>query len=183
MCVQVAGVPAVLRWGGDLAEPLAVSNSVAGVFVKLVLIFGTLLDFVLAATTVNRWAMRLFDPGFDYKWTLKNGLHWAKVSLPSSIIAMLMALLIPRLESLTGLLNSIAGATLQITAIPLCLWISKTPRAREGVWFPDLTAQFIAGTVYGIVFTLTVFLAAVYSISQTEYIPQGNQTFWCDIVG
>ena len=114
-------MPAVLRWGGDLAQPLAVSNSVAGVFVKLVLIFGTLLDFVLASTTVNRWTMRLFDPEFDYKWTLKNGLQWAKVSLPSAIVAVCMALFIPRLASLTGLLNSIAGATVQITAIPLCL--------------------------------------------------------------
>ena len=80
------------------------------------------LDFILASTTVNRWVMRVVGPpGFDYSWTASNAIVWAKLSIPSSVLAVCMALFIPRLQSLTGLLNSIAGATLQITAVPAAL--------------------------------------------------------------
>ena len=94
----VAGIPAVLRWGGDIGDPIDFNNSPRGVFVKLVLIYGTLLDFVLASTTVNRWVMRCVNPSFDYKWTWRNAVAWAKYSLPSSFLAVGMALFIPKVS-------------------------------------------------------------------------------------
>ena len=96
----VAGVPAVLRWGGDIGDPIDFNNSPRGVLVKLVLIYGTLLDFVLASTTVNRWVMRWKNPSFDYKWTWRNAVAWAKYSLPSSLLAVGMALFIPKVREI-----------------------------------------------------------------------------------
>ena len=55
----IAGIPAVLHWGGDLPLPIELENSPSGYIVKVVLILGTLLDFVLASTTVNRWVLRV----------------------------------------------------------------------------------------------------------------------------
>ena len=120
-----------------------------------------MLDFVLASTTVNRWIVRRVDSQFDYRWTWRNARAWAKYSLPSSFLAVGMALLMPRLSSLTGLLNSVAGATLQITALPLCLWCTSNSavaglKQREGgrsEW------RFVGVGLYGILFTVAVFVA------------------------
>lgn len=181
----VAGIPAVVRWGGDQPEPLALGRSPLAVFVKLALITGTGLDFVLASITVNRWAVRRMDPNFDYRWTRRNALLWAGYCLPSSLLAVAMALFVPRLESLTGLLNSLAGATLQVTATPLCLWLTSNAKVRamqvrEGGargW------RFASMAALGILFTLAVFLSACYNIATTCYIPGPGETFWCDLAG
>eukprot|EP00750_Incisomonas_marina_P025428 INCI542.1.p1 GENE.INCI542.1~~INCI542.1.p1 ORF type:complete len:463 (+),score=53.71 INCI542.1:237-1625(+) len=121
----IAGIPAVLHWGGDLPLPIELENSPSGYIVKVVLILGTLLDFVLASTTVNRWVLRMWKVNFAYGvWSRKNALLWLQYSWPSSVLAIVMALCIPRLSSLTGLLDSIAGSTLQITAVPLLLCLT-----------------------------------------------------------
>ena len=211
----VAGVPLIARWGGDLPEPVTnvFSNSFAGVLVKLVLVAGTLLDFVLASTTVNRFVMRHVKPEFDYTWTLANAKTWATCSIPSSVLAVIMALFLPKLESLTGLLNSVAGATLQITAVPLALVLTDNEDVipmlpqpkfiRNSALIPDeviggyacfvctkygtygnaLGCRFCTAASYGLVFTLVVFIAACYDIGETNYMPVGNETFWCDVVG
>ena len=186
----LSGLPAVLRWGGDLPEPvtLVFANSFPGVIVKLVLIAGTLLDFVLASTTVNRFIMRWLKPDFNYKWTKSNAWIWAQCSLPSSAMAVGMALFIPRLQSLTGILNSIAGATLQITAVPLALALTKNSDVDDmtGVTSGVEVVQrrwYQAAACYGGLFTILVFLAACYDISTTRYQVEGNETFWCDVVG
>lgn len=57
--------------------------------------------------------VRWLNPTFDYEWTVANSLLWFKYCLPSTVLAVLMALLLPRLDSLTGLLNSITGSTVQ----------------------------------------------------------------------
>ena len=182
----------MIRWGGDLPEPVTdiFSNSFSGVIVKLVLLAGTLLDFVLASTTVNRFVMRWVRPEFDYKWTIKNGIVWAQCSIPSSVVAVSMALFIPRLQSLTGLLNSIAGATLQITAVPLALSLTTNQDVKAcGLFGTDEEEQqkkrqwYRAAALYGICFTVLVFVAACYDIGTIKYVPEGNETFWCDVVG
>ena len=62
---------------------------------------------------MNRALVRWLNPTFDYEWTVANALLWASHCLPSTVLAVLMALLLPRLDSLTGLLNSITGSTVQ----------------------------------------------------------------------
>mmetsp|Transcript_16449 Transcript_16449/g.42192 ORF Transcript_16449/g.42192 Transcript_16449/m.42192 type:complete len:473 (+) Transcript_16449:93-1511(+) len=181
----VAGIPAVLSWGGDLPEPLHLGNTPAGVFVKLVLISGTGLDFVLASITVNRWAVRRVDPQFDYSWTARNAQRWAFYCLPSSLLAISMALFVPRLESLTGLLNSLAGTTLQVTATSLCLLITTNDqvhalRKQEGGarrW------RFAFTAAVGVLFTVAVFTSAVYNMATTQYVPGPGESFWCDLAG
>ena len=149
----------MVQWGGDLAEPIQLPNSPAGVIVKSILLLGTLLDFVLASTTVNRWVLRVCGAcfercvtrgpsqiccttialqcakvKFDFDlWNVSNAGTWLQYSWPSSVLAVVMAICVPKLESLTSLLNSIAGATLQITAVPCALWLTK--HHFEGAFF------------------------------------------------
>ena len=40
-----------------------------------------------------------------------------------------------------------------------------------------------AAALYGICFTVLVFVAACYDIGTIKYVPEGNETFWCDVVG
>ena len=120
-----------------------------------------------------------------------------------------MALFLPKLESLTGLLNSVAGATLQITAVPLALVLTDNEDVipmlpqpiqnmnndqlingfacfvctKNGASGNALGCRFCIAAFYGIVFTLVVFIAACYNIGETNYMPVGNETFWCDVVG
>jgi hypothetical protein len=42
--------------------------------------------------------MRRVNPSFDYKWTWRNAVAWAKYSLPSSFLAVGMALFIPKVS-------------------------------------------------------------------------------------
>ena len=140
------GLPAVLgAWGGDIPIPVTsvMRNDPAGILAKAILVYSTMLDFVLASVTVNRFlVVRHFDPSFfreDSEASAPNPalacavtatrrrerlLRWAWFSLPSLLVATAMALLVPRLESLTGLLNSITGTTVQITAVVLCLYMA-----------------------------------------------------------
>ena len=187
-----AGLPLIVQWGGDLPEPVTnvFDNSFAGVVVKLVLIAGTLLDFVLASTTVNRFVMRWLVPNYNYQlWNVKNAKIWALYSIPSSLLAVCMALFIPKLQSLTGLLNSIAGATLQITAVPLGLAMTTNAEVIKVLLGDDEEVRkrnkqkYICIAGYGICFTALIFIAACYDIGTTNYVAKGNETFWCDIVG
>ena len=136
---------------------------------------------MLASTTINRQLIAWRQPGFDYRWTRRNAVTWALTSLPSALLAVLMALLVPRLESLTGLLNSLAGATLQITAVPFCLWLSRRTAVRSLAETPRWLLLSIA--VYGLFFTAAVFASALQSIWTTQYMPAANETFWCDLAG
>ena len=142
------GLPAVLgAWGADVPIPVTsvMRNDPAGVLTKLILVYSTMLDFVLASVTVNRFLVaRHFDPAFfrdgeasatvtpaTAAYRRDRALRWAWYSLPSLLVAMAFALLIPRLESLTGLLNSITGTTVQLTAVVLCLYMA--PQGAEVV--------------------------------------------------
>ena len=131
----VTGLPAVLGWGGDIPIPISTSmrNDAAGGLAKAILIYSTMLDFVLASVTVNRFLVsRYIDPGYfasSSSSSSSSSVKWAGYSLPSLLLATLMALLIPRLESLTGILNSITGTTLQVTAVVLCLYMA--PRGAD----------------------------------------------------
>ena len=189
----VAGLPAVVHWGGDLPVPIEFTNSAGGIIIKVVLIVGTLLDFVLASTTVNRWVLRVLKVRFDFKsWSARSMLTWLKYSWPSSLLAVLMALVIPRLESLTGLLDSIAGSTLQVTAVPLALWLTSNTAASEAMEAANKNktrscsnVQYAAAALYGLAFTVVVLISACYNIAVTRYTadPALNETFWCDLAG
>ena len=89
--------------------------------------------------------------------------------------------------SLTGLLDSIAGSTLQITAVPLALTLTTNSDALSrmvGRGAPENNRPwFMATMVYGIVFTVLVLISACYNIAMTRYVPVGNETFWCDLAG
>lgn len=182
----LAGVPAAVAWGGDIPSPISFGNTtITGVVINLVLIFGTLLDFIFASIVVNRRVLRSFVPNFDYRWTFGNSLVWAFYCLPSISLAIGMALFIPKLDSLTTLLNSVAAATVQITAVPLLLyWTSNVDvqalKAKEG---GPRELAFAAIICYGVMFSCVVFSPVIYSILHTAYIPGPSQSFWCDVVG
>merc|ERR1711957_488038 len=134
-----------------------------------ILIYSTLLDYVIAATTVNRYVVAMIDTDFTYKWSLSNSAKWALYTSPVSGVALLMALFVPRLESLTGLLNSFAGTTLQVTGPALCFYLTKDTK-------PVSHKVLLAVIIYGAVLTVLIFASAVYSIILTDY----SGDFWCE---
>jgi hypothetical protein len=235
----LTGLPAVIGgWGGDIPIPISgvMRNDFAGVLTKLILIYSTMLDFVLASVTVNRFLVaRYFNPAFfkggakppaldaaaaPTSWLSRcaaaapardqHRVQWMYYSLPSLVLATLMALLIPRLESLTGLLNSITGTTVQVTAVVLCLFmapgghiVSGGDAEGEGGGqqsdsqavaataaaaavtsagsMCSLRQRYAAIGVYGVGLTVLIFSEAVYSIVYlTDY---SAEDFWCEVVG
>jgi len=82
-----------------------------------------------------------------------------------------MALFVPRLDSLTGLLNSVTGTTLQFTGPALCCAAAARPRPRAVV-------AAVAGL--GVALTAVVFAQTVHSVARTDY---RAGRFWCEVVG
>ena len=83
----VSGVPVVLAWGGDVLLPITAEVTGTGgvaVLVNFILIYSTMLDFVIASTTVNRFLVARADPTFTYAWTRVNARLWALYTLPST---------------------------------------------------------------------------------------------------
>jgi len=187
-------------------------NDPAGILTKIILIYSTMLDFVLASVTVNRFVVaRYLHPGFfeelkndaagnvlDGDGGYRKKLQWAWYSMPSLMMATTMALLIPRLESLTGLLNSVTGTTVQVTAVALCLFMASgreaAPRndeenqslteccaADSTPSIISMRTRYVLTCVYGVALTSLIFAEAVYSIVYlTDYT---TNDFWCDFVG
>jgi len=175
------GIPAVLAWGGDVSNPITsvMENDWSGVMTKMILIYSTMLDFVIASTTVNRWLMTLFAPQHDFSMTLPNAVRWGIICIPSATAATLMALFVPRLDSLTGLLNSVTGSTVQITGISLLLLLT-TNAAITGTFRPN-KVLVIGALLVGLALTITIFVETVYSVGWLTHYDDGD--FWCDVVG
>jgi hypothetical protein len=173
------GLPVVLAWGGDVVLPVTEQIRGTGflpILINLILMYSTLLDFVIAATTVNRFLVARIDPGFSYAWTWTNSVKWALYTLPVTALAFGMALFVPKLDSLTGLLNSIAGTTLQITGPALCLLFCRDKSLTK----PSSTLLLVA-TAFGVALTVIIFVETVYSVGWlTDYT---GGSFWCDVVG
>jgi len=181
----VAGIVPVLRWGGDIPSQIPFSNSPGGVLINAILLFGTALDLVIAAITLNRRVAYFINPRFDYRWTIGSAMQWALYALPSAVLASALALFVPKLQSLTGLLTAFAAITFQVTATPFCLFVTTNPavqnlKLREEGW---RGVFFVAVVGYGLSFTLVDLSSAVDTIVTSDYVPGPNQTFWCDIVG
>lgn len=166
----VSGIPVVLRWGSAVANPVNVyfrGATLAALTVNGFLVYSTLLDFVIAATTVNRFVVKALAHRVDAE---KSALAWAAVTAPVSLVAVAFAIFVPRLDSLTGLLNSVTGTTLQFTGPALCgLAAGRRPRGP--------LAALAAG---GFALAALVFAQTVHSVARTDY---GAGNFWCDVVG
>jgi len=175
----LTGVVGCLYWGGDVALPMTnvMKNDIFGVTANLILVYCTLLDFVIGATTVNRFVQDLIDPDYDFAWNTKGTIKWFMYSLPASILSTLMALFIPKLESLTGILNSITGSTLQLTGIAVLLLLLKTEmvQAHRGL--------IVLVAVAGLFLTFVILASTFYFIANEDYRALPNETFWCDVVG
>lgn len=96
-------------------------------------------------------------------------MAWAALTAPVSLVAVAMALFVPRLDSLTGLLNSVTGTTLQFTGPALCCYAAGRPRT------------VVAGVaVLGVALTACIFAQTLHSVATTDY---RAGRFWCEVVG
>jgi hypothetical protein len=175
----ITGLPVVIAWGGDVVLPVTEQirgTSFTPVLINMILMYSTLLDFVIAATTVNRFVVARIDPGFSYAWTWSNSGKWALYTLPVTALAFSMALFVPKLESLTGLLNSVAGTTLQITGPALCLYFCTDKSLPK-----QSNALLLAAAAFGATLTVIIFVETVYSVGWLTSYSSGS--FWCDVVG
>lgn len=146
----------------------------SALLVNLILVYSTLLDFVIACTTVNRFVVAALRPGDVFDWSFARSLKWALLTAPVFLLAVAMALFIPRLDSLTGLLNSLTGTTLQLTGPALCVVVAKRQSAHEARLAKSLV-------VFGVALTVLIFSQTFYSIFWLTDYSAGR--FWCDVVG
>jgi len=178
VCYLATGIGGCLAWGGDVAIPMTnvMQADFWGMTANFILVYCTMLDYVIGAVTVNRAVQRVWDPTYDYAWNVKGTLQWVYMSLPSTCLATAMALFIPRLESLTGLLNSVTGSTLQLTGVTTLIVISGVSAGKCNGHILAVGATI----VWGLILTICILASAVYFMSNEDY---GAGDFWCDVVG
>lgn len=100
-----------------------------------ILLFCTLLDFIIAATVLNNALLRRCYPG-QYEaagylpFTWANALRWILIITPSLIFSLLLTLVVPKLESLVGLLTSLCVPCVMLSG-PALLMIHSHTKARR----------------------------------------------------
>ena len=183
MIYLLAGLPPVIAWGGDLPSPI----TTVGIVIKVALISGYLTRFVLSSITLNKNIVSIYHPSFDYKWTCRNSVAWARFSLPLVSFAVAASLMIPRLATLARVTSSLASGTLQLTAIPLLIFLTSHAEIHQYEFRATAGGPcgcgFLATLCFGVCFSLATLASAVKGIPATHFAPVGNETFWCDLVG
>lgn len=189
------GLGVGLRWGAGMPNPITdMISGVPDAITNCILFYCTVLDFAICAAIVNREVQELWMPSFDRLCTLGNLPTWLIITLPSLIFALTLALLTPKLDSLTGLLESLCIPLVMLFGVPGMLLLLRSRRGRavtldapdESVaremaalemvqgWEPAL----LAGVVLGIGLCIVLFAETVYSIATTDF----SGRFFCDVV-
>jgi hypothetical protein len=198
------GLAGAIAWGADVADPVT-SGMPPGPMTAIVngiLLYSTLLDFVIAATTVNAAVQRRFFPSVDRTLALRTLPHWLTITLPALACALLLGCFVPQLDSLVGLLTMfcVPGAMLVFPSALLLLRQHRTgtqpnEQLLDSAWgiepvgiVPDesggrrsgsATALFASACLVGLTLFLAISAQTVASIVEMEY----NGSYWCDDVG
>lgn len=102
------GLSVVAFWGGAVTDPvtLAMSTGAASIISNLILLGCTFLDYAIVGALLNRELQLSLLPKFDRSCTWANMPIWFALTSPSLIFSLLLALFVPKLDALKGLLTA-----------------------------------------------------------------------------
>jgi len=171
------GVVGCIGWGGDVVNPCTdvMHNNWGGVLTKWILVYSTMLDFVIASTTVNSYLVRMMGITYGWTYSCEDMGRWFLISLPSALMAFIMACVTPKLETLTGLSDSLTGTTVQISGMAGLMLVGNG--GDHGVSRTTL----ILTLGFGILLSVLIFSETFYTVGWRTHYTAGN--YWCDVVG
>ena len=113
-------------WGSSVPNPATiVVTGALGALANAILLYCTFLDFAIVGAVLNRELQAFWMPRFDRGWTLRNLPTWLLLTLPSLTFALVLCFSVPRLDSLTGLLNSLCIPTTMLFGFPSMLLLLR----------------------------------------------------------
>lgn len=186
------GLFVVGHWGGGLPSP--VTEELVGTpsaIANAILFYCTFLDFAIVGAVLNRELQGVWMPTFDRLCTVRNLPTWLMLTLPSLLLALAIALLTPKLETLAGFLESLCIPLTMLVGVPAMLLLLRGRRESLGIdqaavkqttalelargWEPAL----VAGVGVGIGLLIVIFSKTLYSIFyETDY----GGDYWCEVV-
>jgi len=169
------GIIVVAFWGGAVTDPinLAVSQGASSVICNLILLFCTFLDYAIVGALLNRELQLSLFPAFDRTCSSKNVPAWLMLTAPSLLFSLVMALFVPKLDSLKGLLTSfcVPSAMLFGPAGLLLYRLYFTPASPPSAVSEAITSlhkdnKFIllGGFVLGMGFLIAIFAQTLHNI-------------------
>jgi len=196
----LVGLTPVLWWGWDLQGEITnmLDHGFMGRAANLLLLVASGYDYLLASFPVNALVQRTVAPDFNMEdYSASGCLKWAVISAASFLLSLALATMMPRLQTLVGLISSLCIPTSQLI-IPsvLLLWGNKKHAVLEDDIVDEvkLLEQSNALTVdriidesvmygvalcVGIVMVISATTATIYNIANTSY--EGD--FFCTLSG
>lgn len=194
------GVAVALLWGPGVPNPVthALGTGTVSAVTNGMLLYSTLLDFVVAATPVNGVVQRCLFPAFDGRLTTGNFPRWLLITLPSLLCALVLAIFVPRLDSLIGLLT--------FFCVPAMMFFAPSSMMLRHLWYPKLrtydaeqaaadsppempaeiariakgsVALLVVGIMLGALLVPTVLIETIYGITVLTI----DGAYWCSAVG
>lgn len=188
------GLAVVAAWGGRVTDPVtsAMGTGAAAGVCNFILLYSTFLDFAICGAVLNRELQSLYLPAFDRQWSLRNLPTWMLITLPSLLFALVFALFVPKLDSLTGMLTAFCVPSAMLFGpAGLLLWRQHRARARDAALEADTVLALAhahtrsgqlmlgAGVVLGVAISIAIFSHTLHSIGwETSY----NGIYWCQVV-
>merc|ERR1711879_763176 len=170
---MVVGLVPALHWGRDLTDPITdmLPHDGFGRSANVMLFLASGLDFMLAAITVNLFVERLLA-GAERKKTGSFG--WALATLPGLAVTVILALLVPNLDTMIGILTATVVPMAQLI-LPSFLLITAANKYLNRI---EKTALCIASFL-GVVYLLFELAATVYDIATADY----DGSYFCEMSG
>ena len=102
------GLIVVAFWGGEVTDPstMAMAEGAGALIANGILLFCTFVDYAIVGALVNKELQVSIMPTFDRKCSWHNMPIWLVLTLPSLLFSLMLALFVPKLDALKGLLTA-----------------------------------------------------------------------------
>eukprot|EP00931_Biecheleriopsis_adriatica_P088355 TRINITY_DN62697_c0_g1_i1.p1 TRINITY_DN62697_c0_g1~~TRINITY_DN62697_c0_g1_i1.p1 ORF type:complete len:457 (+),score=88.81 TRINITY_DN62697_c0_g1_i1:64-1434(+) len=211
-CIYVVvGVTGAYTWGAACQSPVNLQLPYAwdSIAVNCLLLYGAGLDYLIGSIVTSGYLQEALEPGFDKgDFSAKGCLRWLMFSLPANMFAVVLLSVVPRFETLVGVVTATAVSLASFT-LPAFVGISLR-RFREankeeeqadeaiesvddgssegrrasnaemsGCWSTPLMQWMIASL--GIVAMMTLLTSEVYFIATADYVITSAEQFFCEV--
>jgi len=168
VCIYVpTGVAVVHYWGADVPNPItgALGRGAVSGAANAMLLYSTLLDFIVSATTVNEAARNLLGwatrkpagsgghaqqaETLERSLTLATLPKWLAITMPALLFALGLALFVPKLDSLVGLLTSLCVPAAMLFGPPSLLLRAYLTRGQRALLQPLAPPTPMSGAEFG----------------------------------